>query len=452
MGRLFGSSSYAINKAIADLVDSAPETLDTLSEAAEAIARVQEESYSAKLRLDDFERDRRKKLTDDLNIYIDPIKGSDEKGADIYANFEFAMNEVRANFFPNNKNIIFNFAPNCDHVIDREITLANLNTANTEYSQVILRGDPTLRDTTRIILRGNRARLEAKQCSTFYVIQDLTFVGESILGGQGEKLYPALLRIIQSSSISILDVTVEGEFGQIFIAANFGYLRQRRITLKNVDARQAYFAGNGGKLDLNESQPLIGTNVWRDCFAEVYANGSVFIGGGTSFEEADASRTTRVPGETPGTASFSLGQKFRIHIPAQLEINNKDFTINNFPGSIEGEYIWDSLEKTFASLPTEYLNGTQAVFPHGWIDFNPDLEWYEVSVWALCISQQDGWLEGDFAMPSSGFTVWIDRENIYIQIDAGGISLTRKGGNSKEISIDSNNWQLYVRAKWRQYS
>ncbi|MDJ0594421.1 MAG: hypothetical protein QNJ72_31340 [Pleurocapsa sp. MO_226.B13] len=149
-----------------------------------------------------------------------------------------------------------------------------------------------------------------------------------------------------------------------------------------------------------------------------------------------------------GTSSSSTADlAFRIQgINKEIEWINLNTIIKN---AVEIAELAQRYE-TYSSPELNYINGAEVVFPHDWDDFDPTTDWYQIQAWAVCTSNQNGWVIGERALLSRRATVSVDGDNIYLQIGNNGISITRKEGNLNEFNLNPNNWLVYVRATRRK--
>ena len=103
--------------------------------------------------------------------------------------------------------------------------------------------------------------------------------------------------------------------------------------------------------------------------------------------------------------------------------------------------------ETYRSGELSYINGSEVTFTHGWSNFNPVADWYQVEAWAVCVTAQAGWSVGERVMLNGRrATISIDATTIYLQIGANGISAGRKSGNLNEFNLNSSRWLVYVQA------
>lgn len=265
--------------------------------------------------LDSIKSNSIEKLNAPFNVYIDPVEGQDIPNSPLFRTLKYAFDTVSSSYYPNINNIVFNLLDG-DHVVEEEFYLIDFNTAGGEASRVVLAGKPN----TRIILRGAKARFETVGAIAHYIFQDLTFVGESETA-TSETNNPNGLRVIKNSSVEVVNCTYTGEFDIVLIAANFGYIKQAGLTFNNLNCKQIFFVGNGGKIDFNQAQSLRGSNISRDCAIEIMPNGSIFVGNDTSFQ------------------GNLQGKKYRITQGAAVEIIEPSFSLESFPGSEFGEII-----------------------------------------------------------------------------------------------------------------
>lgn len=131
-------------------------------------------------------------------------------------------------------------------------------------------------------------------------------------------------------------------------------------------------------------------------------------------------------------------------IDASSTYGDYEFINPNYKNTQEAIGYLESLYDTYKSPTLNYINGAEIVFAHGWDEFDPTTDWYQVSAWAVCTQDQNGWTVGERVRISRRATVSIDATNIYLQIGNNGISITRKNGNLNEFNLNSSNWEIYV--------
>ncbi|MDJ0596386.1 MAG: hypothetical protein QNJ72_41495 [Pleurocapsa sp. MO_226.B13] len=99
----------------------------------------------------------------------------------------------------------------------------------------------------------------------------------------------------------------------------------------------------------------------------------------------------------------------------------------------------------YRSSELPFVNGAGLTFSHGWTNFDPGVDWYQVQAWAVCTQAQAGWNAGEQALLNGRrCTVSIDSTNIFVQIGANGVNIGRKNGNLNEFNLNVDRWLIYV--------
>ena len=101
--------------------------------------------------------------------------------------------------------------------------------------------------------------------------------------------------------------------------------------------------------------------------------------------------------------------------------------------------------ETFVSTSLPYIDGAELVFIHNWNNFNPQIDYYQVQGWALCVQDQSGWTVGDrILLNNVGTALAVDNTSITIKIRKQGIISIEKTAKTGEFNLISSRWQIYV--------
>lgn len=99
----------------------------------------------------------------------------------------------------------------------------------------------------------------------------------------------------------------------------------------------------------------------------------------------------------------------------------------------------------YRSPALPFINGAAIAFTHGWANFDPQNDWYQIQAWARCIQNQSGWTVGETALLNGRrATISVTNTEIIVQIGAKGANIGRKNGNLNEFNLNIARWLLFV--------
>lgn len=113
----------------------------------------------------------------------------------------------------------------------------------------------------------------------------------------------------------------------------------------------------------------------------------------------------------------------------------------------EGAHLLSPWE-TYVSGELPIINGGAIAFNHGWSNFNPLTDWFEVTGYAKCLGSQQGWQPGEIMqLASRRFGIEVTATQFIARPAANRIIGIKKNGDLKEFSLDSSRWNLFIKAK-----
>ncbi len=100
--------------------------------------------------------------------------------------------------------------------------------------------------------------------------------------------------------------------------------------------------------------------------------------------------------------------------------------------------------RAYRSGTISYFNGAVIEFNHGWTNFDPTENNYDLQLWAVCNVAQRGYSVGDTVEITRGYTNRLDSQKVYLKIRDSGLFVVRLDGNGNEASINPARWDIYA--------